>query len=80
MTGRIVWRESPKQSRAGDLDSKRAALAGRHLSWCAPAFFGKLLLGKYFLPWFGGTPAKWTTCMYCQHHFPLRPAARAAVL
>src|SRR4051812_203936 len=21
------------------------------------------LLGKYILPWFGGTPAVWTTCM-----------------
>jgi spermidine synthase len=24
----------------------------------------QLLLGKYFLPWFGGTPAMWTTCMF----------------
>src|SRR5260370_774735 len=24
----------------------------------------QLLLGKYFLPWFGGTPAVWTTCMF----------------
>jgi spermidine synthase len=23
----------------------------------------QLLLGKYILPWFGGTPAVWTTCM-----------------
>jgi hypothetical protein len=26
-------------------------------------FSVQLLLGKYFLPWFGGTPAMWTTCM-----------------
>ena len=24
-------------------------------------FSVQLLLGKYFLPWFGGTPAMWTT-------------------
>src|SRR5262249_48878608 len=23
----------------------------------------QLLMGKYILPWFGGTPAVWTTCM-----------------
>src|SRR5208337_207678 len=23
----------------------------------------QLLLGKYLLPWYGGTPAVWTTCM-----------------
>ena len=27
-------------------------------------FSMQLLLGKYFLPWFGGTPAMWTTCMF----------------
>ena len=27
-------------------------------------FSVQLLLGKYFLPWFGGTPAMWTTCMF----------------
>ena len=26
-------------------------------------FAVQLMLGKYFLPWFGGTPAMWTTCM-----------------
>jgi hypothetical protein len=24
----------------------------------------QLILAKYFLPWFGGTPAMWTTCMF----------------
>ena len=27
-------------------------------------FAVQLILGKYFLPWFGGTPALWTTCMF----------------
>jgi hypothetical protein len=26
-------------------------------------FWTQLILGKYLLPWFGGTPAVWTTCM-----------------
>src|SRR5215467_10969303 len=26
-------------------------------------FAVELLLAKYFLPWFGGAPAVWTTCM-----------------
>jgi hypothetical protein len=26
-------------------------------------FWVQLILGKYLLPWFGGTPAVWTTCM-----------------
>src|SRR5215208_432161 len=26
-------------------------------------FLVQPLLGKYILPWFGGTPAVWTTCM-----------------
>ena len=26
-------------------------------------FWLELILGKYLLPWFGGTPAVWTTCM-----------------
>lgn len=25
----------------------------------------QLILGKFLLPWFGGTPAVWTTCMLC---------------
>ena len=33
--------------------------------WGAFLLFSvQLLLGKYFLPWFGGTPAMWTTCMF----------------
>src|SRR5437660_11849440 len=27
-------------------------------------FAVQLILGKYFLPWFGGTPAMWTTCLF----------------
>src|SRR5437667_3431485 len=40
-------------------------------SCCITIFLGAFLLfsvqlvtGKYFLPWFGGTPAMWTTCMF----------------
>ena len=28
-------------------------------------FLVQPLLGKFILPWFGGTPAVWTTCMLC---------------
>ena len=27
-------------------------------------FAVQLVLGKYFLPWFGGSAALWTTCMF----------------
>jgi hypothetical protein len=36
------------------------------LTICCGAFLlfqVQLILGKYILPWFGGTPAVWTTCM-----------------
>ena len=26
-------------------------------------FWTQLILGKFILPWFGGTPTVWTTCM-----------------
>jgi hypothetical protein len=26
-------------------------------------FWTQLILGKFLLPWFGGTPAVWTACM-----------------
>src|SRR6266568_4989129 len=44
---------------------------GRAVPYCAAIFLSafllfqvQLLVGKYFLPWFGGTPAMWTTCMF----------------
>src|ERR1700758_1661022 len=44
---------------------------GRTLPYRLSIFLGafllfavQLVLGKYFLPWFGGTPAMWTTCMF----------------
>src|ERR1700747_1818223 len=44
---------------------------GRTLPYRLSIFLGafllfavQLVLGKYFLPWFGGTPAVWTTCMF----------------
>ncbi len=45
----------------------------RRLGWAYSAalflsafllFQVQLILAKYFLPWFGGTPAMWTTCMF----------------
>ena len=39
-------------------------LLGRYFSGCVLLFSIQLLLGKFFLPWFGGTPAMWTTCMF----------------
>src|SRR2546426_1546470 len=53
-------------------DTRLAAPTSLSLySYCITIFLGafllfsvQLLLGKYFLPWFGGTPAMWTTCMF----------------
>ncbi len=55
-------------------------------------FLVQPLIGKFILPWFGGTPAVWTTCMlffqtlllggYAYAHFSirwLRPRAQAVV-
>jgi hypothetical protein len=48
----------------------RSTLAALPVYWLS-IFLGafllfavQLILGKYFLPWFGGTPALWTTCMF----------------
>src|SRR6266550_508429 len=53
-------------------DTRLAAPTSLSLySYCITIFLGAFLLfsvqlvvGKYFLPWFGGTPAMWTTCMF----------------
>jgi len=41
------------------------------VAYCAAIFVSafllfqvQLIVGKHFLPWFGGTPAMWTTCMF----------------
>src|SRR5213080_4889930 len=53
-------------------DTRLAAPTSLSLySYCITIFLSafllfqvQLLVGKYFLPWFGGTPAMWTTCMF----------------
>src|SRR5207237_3839489 len=53
-------------------DTRRAAPTSLSpYSYCITIFLGAFLLfsvqlvtAKYFLPWFGGTPAMWTTCMF----------------
>jgi len=53
-------------------DTRRAAPTSLSpYSYCITIFLGAFLLfsvqlvtAKYFLPWFGGTPALWTTCMF----------------
>src|SRR5437868_12549180 len=53
-----------------EVEPRTATLASPYPYWitiCLGAFLLfsiQLLLGKYFLPWFGGTPAMWTTCMF----------------
>jgi hypothetical protein len=46
-------------SRAGELGFAITVLLGAFL-----LFSVQLVLAKFFLPWFGGTPAVWTTCMF----------------
>src|SRR5438132_14200213 len=52
------------------VEARTATLASPYPYWIT-IFLGAFLLfsvqlvtGKYFLPWFGGTPAMWTTCMF----------------
>jgi hypothetical protein len=65
MTDGILVRGGPQEA-----SPATAGTAGMHPYWVS-IFLGafllfsvQLLLGKYFLPWFGGTPAMWTTCMF----------------
>jgi hypothetical protein len=60
----VIRRATPPTPRAA------SGTAGMQPYWVS-IFLGafllfsvQLLLGKYFLPWFGGTPAMWTTCMF----------------
>ena len=51
----------------GDKPSKTAATLAYGVAIFLSAFLlfqVQLILGKYFLPWFGGTPAMWTTCVF----------------
>src|SRR5438046_8031171 len=53
-----------------EVEPRTATLASPYPYWitiCLGAFLLfslQLIVGKYFLPWFGGTPAMWTTCMF----------------
>jgi hypothetical protein len=65
MTDRIMMRSKQQETLPAS-----SGTAGMRPYWVA-IFLGafllfavQLLLGKYFLPWFGGTPAMWTTCMF----------------
>ena len=65
MTDGILVRGGPQEA-----SPAAAGTAGMQPYWIS-IFLGafllfsvQLLLGKYFLPWFGGTPAMWTTCMF----------------
>src|SRR5437762_7776009 len=65
MTDGILVRGGPPRTLPADPGTARMR------PYLAAIFLGafllfsvQLLLGKYFLPWFGGTPAMWTTCMF----------------
>jgi hypothetical protein len=56
-----------EEARAGTLASARGATQAYRCSIFLGAFLlfaVQLVLGKYFLPWFGGSAALWTTCMF----------------
>src|SRR3954454_1382433 len=52
---------------AGSVGARRARAVGLFalaVFWSAFLLFQvQPLIGKYILPWFGGTPGVWTTCM-----------------
>src|SRR3984893_18094152 len=65
MTDRIVVRRHPAESRPANWATERMRPYWFSIFLGAFLLFAvQLLLGKYFLPWFGGTPAMWTTCMF----------------
>jgi hypothetical protein len=58
--------QEPKSlSLASSPDARRARRRYAVTIFCGAflLFQVQLVLGKYILPWFGGTPAVWTTCM-----------------
>ena len=65
MTDRIVVRGNPAEALPANSGAE-----GMQPYWFS-IFLGafllfavQLMLGKYLLPWFGGTPAMWSTCMF----------------
>src|SRR5580658_1471975 len=73
MTARPIFAMS--ETLASSANSGDQSSQGRAAAWTAWAFAGATLVGafllfqiqplisKYILPWFGGAPAVWTTCM-----------------
>jgi hypothetical protein len=62
-TGTDLARPRPPLSSNSGSGGMRAYWTGIFLG-AFLLFSIQLLLGKFFLPWFGGTPAMWTTCMF----------------
>jgi len=59
MTPREATVQVPAKSSAGTWPYSVTVLVSAFL-----LFEIQLILAKFFLPWFGGTPALWTTCMF----------------
>jgi len=65
MTDRILVRGDPAETLPDGVGTARMQPYWASIFLGAFLLFSvQLLLGKYFLPWFGGTPAMWTTCMF----------------
>jgi hypothetical protein len=60
----LVHGNSPQVMSAGEAPARREPYWISIFVGAFLLFSVQLLLGKYFLPWFGGTPAMWTTCMF----------------
>src|SRR5882762_3830673 len=65
MTDRIVVRRNPPEGMPASSEAETMQPYWVSIFLGAFLLFAvQLLLGRYFLPWFGGTPAMWTTCMF----------------
>src|SRR6266446_5116039 len=65
MTDRMLVQGGPPEASPAVVSTPRAQPYWASIFLGAFLLFSvQLLLGKYFLPWFGGTPAMWTTCMF----------------
>src|SRR5712692_3326730 len=65
MTDRIIVRGNPAEAPLANSSAERMQPYWFSIFLGAFLLFAvQLLLAKYFLPWFGGTPAMWTTCMF----------------
>ena len=61
----LEQRDSPSAPLAVPLPASRTRFRYGFTIFCGAflLFQVQLILAKYILPWFGGTPAVWTTCM-----------------